>query len=108
MEAMNEPTNLREASVIRALLSQQKAELKAEAIQRMLEAEIRQTAQEIYVKLLIPYLLASPTVFDQAGSPDVEVVKKLAAVSARCAPYLHQALGLAKVDDAASFPSVVS
>lgn len=69
-----------------------------------LQAEIRQTARDVYVALLAPYL--SKVVYgdkDIHGMPPLKVtpsaIKELAALAWKSAPYLHQAAGMVQVDD---------
>lgn len=65
-------------------------------MEAMLQAEIRQTARDIFVKLVTPYLENVAVGRDKEAAPHV---KRCADLAWKAAPYLHQAAGMVSVDD---------
>lgn len=69
-----------------------------------IQAEIRQTARDIYVGLVTPYLnrvVYEPDIAfaDRPREPSANAIKELADLAMKAAPYLHQSAGLVQVDD---------
>jgi len=82
-------------------------------VEAMLKAEQRQLGAEIYKDLVIPYLqrivYQSPEDAALPGaitSPQPDALRQLAALAAKCAPYLQEAFGLIRVSDAALWGEV--
>lgn len=59
--------------------------------------EIVQTARDIYVAMVVPTLLLVAQKQD-AESP--ALIKHIADLAMKAAPYLHQAAGMVQIDDA--------
>jgi hypothetical protein len=75
-----------------------------------IQAEVRQTARDLFVRLAGPYLEqviyrntnsdGGPRVGpDGTAKPHPLIVKAIAGLAMKCAPYLHQAAGMVQIDD---------
>lgn len=64
-----------------------------EAMSLMIQSEVRRTATDIYTRLIVQHF----------NDPELDIakIKTCAAMAAKCAPYLHQSLGVISVDDEA-------
>ncbi len=70
-----------------------------EQMNAMIQAEVRQTAKEIFVGLVVPFLQQ----MQSGGIPSRqmgEIMKDYASLAYKAAPYLHQAAGVVQINDA--------
>jgi hypothetical protein len=83
-----------------------KAQMNAE-----IQGEIRQTARDIFVSLVGPYLNrvvyeTDPLYADRPREPSPTAIAELADLAMKAAPYLHQAAGMVQIDDAKQWEKV--
>jgi len=84
-----------------AQTAQQFQQMQAQA-NAVLMAEIRATASRVFAASIAPYLQAlimDPNLAELGGKPDPAILKTMAILAAKCAPYLPQAQGMAQVDE---------
>lgn len=69
-----------------------------EQMNAIIQAEVRQTAKEIFVGLVVPFFQQT-----QAGGvpcrPMGEILRDYATLAYKAAPYLHEAAGMVQVND---------